>query len=330
MRRRRSDRFASKRERRRRSASDPHPDTVLAGGRSRRSRGPRFPRSQLAALVSVFVGVVALIAFAGNTGPDRPTRAESGRSPRPDTTSDRSPEALRRAAWPPAGDDCVLRAGRYVDRGRNGRRLVALTFDDGPSSFTARVLSILRSHGIHGTFFLYGREIKTREKLVRRELDEGHEIANHTFHHANLTALSERGRRTEFRDAESEISQATGGFKPCLFRAPYGLVNPAVMATARREGLAGISWDVDSVDYLRSPAPVIARRVLNAVRPGSIILLHDGGGDRAGTVAALPRIIAGLKRKKLEPVTVSRLLKRQPKPRPASPPATGTLSVPTR
>jgi peptidoglycan/xylan/chitin deacetylase (PgdA/CDA1 family) len=188
-----------------------------------------------------------------------------------------------------------------VFNGPRDRRVVALTFDDGPSTYTDGFLDVLRREHARGTFFEIGQEMAGRAATMRRILREGDEIGNHTLHHdfypgyANLAATS------------ALIRSATH-FQPCLFRPPGGAVDSAVVAAAGQAGMATILWDVDPTDWANPGSGAVYSRVVGAAQPGSIILMHDGGGDRSGTLAALPRVIETLRGRGYRFATVSQLL----------------------
>jgi peptidoglycan-N-acetylglucosamine deacetylase len=187
---------------------------------------------------------------------------------------------------------------------RNGPRdgnVVALTFDDGPSSYTPGFLNVLRDKHAVGTFFEVGQEMPGREGLMRRVLREGSEIGNHTMHHAFYPGYSEIAGASRLIDAYTH-------FEPCLFRPPGGGVNGSVIATAASLGMRTITWDVDPTDWSNPGSGAVYSRVVGAARPGSIILMHDGGGYRGGTLAALPSIIDTLRARGYRFATVSDLL----------------------
>jgi peptidoglycan/xylan/chitin deacetylase (PgdA/CDA1 family) len=196
---------------------------------------------------------------------------------------------------------------RLVSHGPRSARAVALTFDDGPSRFTPGVLRALRRGHAHATFFVVGSQLRRRKRLLRRIVAAGDEVGNHTQLHRRLRADGS-GAAWEIGTAQSRIERA-GGPAPCLFRPPYLAVTPEIVAVAGGLGLWTIGADVLSDDWLGFMTPrAIARRVLARVRPGSIVLLHDGLKPRPATVAALPAIVAGLERRGYRLVTVSRLL----------------------
>jgi peptidoglycan/xylan/chitin deacetylase (PgdA/CDA1 family) len=191
---------------------------------------------------------------------------------------------------------------RYHGGGRGKR--VALTFDDGPSGYTSSVINVLDQHHAKGTFFVIGQEIGGRQEVMRRALQHGHEIGNHTMHHGMLPPAS------DLRATSSLIHHATG-FSPCEFRPPGGAINLSVARGARSLGMTTVVWDVDTRDWTGASSGVIRSRA-TAVRGGSIVLMHDGGGNRGPTLAALPGIVSELKRRGFKLVTVSRLLGQRP------------------
>ncbi len=173
--------------------------------------------------------------------------------------------------------------------------MVFLTFDDGPDpTYTPQVLDVLRAQGVRATFCLVGRYARARPDLVRRIRDEGHVLCNHSENHASLDTLSRAGVEAEIRNGGASIAAATG-VSPSLFRLPYGRTNAVVDDVINRLGLRLLGWNVDPSDYTRPGALVIQSRVSAQVRPGGIVGLHDGGGDRSQTVAALPLMIASLR-----------------------------------
>jgi peptidoglycan/xylan/chitin deacetylase (PgdA/CDA1 family) len=196
---------------------------------------------------------------------------------------------------------CTGGSAAELRNGPRGRNVVALTFDDGPSSYTEGFLDVLRDKHAHGTFFEVGLEMAGREEIMRRILREGSEIGDHTMHHVEYPGYSEIA-------GASALIQADTHFKPCLFRPPGGAVDSAVVATAGELGMETILWDVDPTDWANPGSGAVYSRIVSAARPGSIILMHDGGGDRSGTLAALPRIIDTLRARGYRFATVSELL----------------------
>lgn len=196
---------------------------------------------------------------------------------------------------------CRRRGRALHRRASRRRRAVALTFDDGPSVYTRRVLRILRRFHARATFFLVGTEVRRYPGLARRELRAGNELANHSLRHSFFPSGG------DLRATNGVIRRATG-FKPCMFRPPGGFVGGGLVRSALGLGMTTVIWSVDPRDWSRPGSGAIAQRALGPVRPGSIVLLHDGGGPRSQTVAALPRILRALRRRHYRLVTLSRLL----------------------
>jgi peptidoglycan/xylan/chitin deacetylase (PgdA/CDA1 family) len=189
----------------------------------------------------------------------------------------------------------ALNTSRPAIRTWVSAREVALTFDDGPSSYTRQVLAVLMRYHVPATFFAVGEEVNARSDLVRAEIMAGMAVGGHSWDHADLTKLPPASIDSELRRSVDAIVAASG-VHPVCFRPPYGSTNATVVETGTRLGLTQILWNVDPSDYLRPGASTIAARVLNAATGrGLVIGIHDGGGDRSQTVAALPSIIDGLR-----------------------------------
>jgi peptidoglycan/xylan/chitin deacetylase (PgdA/CDA1 family) len=207
---------------------------------------------------------------------------------------------------------CVASGPPYAFRGPSRGRMVALTFDDGPwnSPPTSAFLDALeRKHAV-ATFFEIGEHIATydpRGAIERRMLRDGDMIGDHTWSHPNVAGDGPFAA-AQLSSTADAIRRATGGFTPCLFRAPYGAVSPALIAEARRMGFTTIQWDVDTRDWTLPGTDSIYNMVVSWVRPGSIVLQHFGGGPRYETLAALPREIDTLRHRGYHFVTVTQLL----------------------
>ncbi len=196
---------------------------------------------------------------------------------------------------------CTGGEGSELRYGPRARNVIALTFDDGPSEYTEGFLDVLRTKHARGTFFEVGQEMPGREATMRRILREGDEIGDHTVNHVEYPSYS------QIAGAATRIRSYTH-FTPCLFRPPGGAVDSSVVSSAGALGMQTILWDVDPADWTNPGSGTVYSRVVSATRPGSIILMHDGGGDRSGTLAALPRIIDTLRRRGYRFATVSELL----------------------
>lgn len=190
--------------------------------------------------------------------------------------------------------------GRVMSRLPGGDRDVALTFDDGPNpEATPRILDVLRDAEVSATFFLLGKHVERWPHLARRIADEGHTIGNHGYYHRRLHLRGPAYIRVDLSLGTDVIVTATGQ-APTHFRAPHGFRNPWVTAIARDLGQHAVGWTLGVWDTDRPGAAVIAERVRRGVRPGSIVLLHDGDaydpeGDRAQTADALSYMVRDLR-----------------------------------
>lgn len=190
------------------------------------------------------------------------------------------------------------------------KKVIALTFDDGPwPKSTAQVLDILKKNDIKGTFFVVGQNVKNYPDLTRQIVAEGHSIANHTwhhwYHHMNAQTAAYEVANT------SDIIFKTTGVKTGLFRPPGGIMTNGVVNYARNNKYAVIMWSSDSVDYSRPGVPKLINNIFRSAKPGGIVLMHDGGGDRTRTVQALPEIISKFRKQGYEFVTIPELLEMQ-------------------
>lgn len=195
---------------------------------------------------------------------------------------------------------CTGGNGQVVRKGPRKRKEVALTFDDGPSPYTRQVLSILRNKKAKGTFFVIGSAVASSPSTARKIVADGHEIANHSYSHPILPSASEL-RRT------NRTVKDTTGFRPCLFRPPYGAIDGRLAADAGAQKMKSILWDVDTNDW-RTPGSGSIYSSIVGAGSGSIVLMHDGGGYRSQTVAALGPAISNLRSRGYRLVTVSKLL----------------------
>jgi len=232
---------------------------------------------------------------AGAGGAGGPGAAPSP-GPVPPATTPAGPPAGARAGSPPAVNvpSPALSSPAAEHRISNPLyslashdKLVALTLDDGPDpTHTPAVLAILRKHGVRATFFLVGENAAEHPALVREIAQEGHHLANHTWTHPDLRNLPDAQVRDELERTSEVLQKATG--KPLTwFRAPGGDFSSVTLRTCSELGMRPMGWSVDPRDWARPGTSKITTRVLEAIRPGSIVLNHDGGGDRSQTIAAL-------------------------------------------
>ena len=212
----------------------------------------------------------------------------------------------------------VLSYTPYVRLGSAHRRELALTFDDGPGPYTARVLRILRRMHVHATFFVIGRQAVEYPSLVASEAHAGNEVGDHTFTHPPLASLSAAAQRAQIVEAARAIHRA-GAPWPVLLRPPYGSLNATTVRVLHKLGMLMVLWSADTSDYARPGVARIVYTAISGAEPGAIILMHDGGGDRTETIAALPRIITRLRQRGFNLVTISQLIADDP-PRRGQPP----------
>jgi len=217
---------------------------------------------------------------------------------------------------------------RFLYTGNRYLPEIALTFDDGPSPYyTPQILAILQQYNVKATFFCIGRQVARYPDLVRLEYNDGNLVGNHTWSHPNLALLSSSDILTQINLTADAIQQATG-VRPTFFRPPYGVVNTTVLAKANLLGLTTIIWNDEARDWSLPGTGVIISRILNLAGDGAIILLHDGGGDRSQTIAALPTIIQTLRLRGFKFVTLQQMVNDLPK-RPASTQAPVIVPTPT-
>ncbi|WP_311479085.1 polysaccharide deacetylase family protein [uncultured Gulosibacter sp.] len=167
----------------------------------------------------------------------------------------------------------------------SGRPVVYLTFDDGPSEYTPQVLDVLAKHDAHATFFMIGAQATNQPAMVQRVRDAGHAVGNHSWSHPDFTELNDRQLRAEI----AQTDDAVGGAQ-CV-RPPYGATDDHVRDVLSSMAKSQALWTVDSEDWRRPGVDKIVDRVLADVRPGSVVLMHDGGGAREQSVAALDKIL---------------------------------------
>jgi peptidoglycan/xylan/chitin deacetylase (PgdA/CDA1 family) len=196
---------------------------------------------------------------------------------------------------------CSGGSAGLVTSGPRERKVVALTFDDGPSDYTDDFVRVLAEKDVRATFFEVGQVMPGREEAMRLILAQGSEIGDHTMDHVELPGYA------QIADAASRIAAYTH-FRPCLFRPPGGAVDEGVIANAGSLGMRTVTWDVDPRDWSTPGTGAIYAGVVGHVQPGSIVLMHDGGGPRGETLAALPRIIDTLRARGYRFATVTELL----------------------
>jgi peptidoglycan/xylan/chitin deacetylase (PgdA/CDA1 family) len=238
----------------------------------------------------------------------RPPAASSARWPRPRTAVVLFGARRRREAL---AVDATLSYTQFVARGGSRHRLIALTFDDGPGPYTRQIVRILLRMRVPATFFIVGQQLVDFSAAARDELEHGFDLGDHTMNHAWLTRLNPAGQYSQVA-ADAAALERLGAPAPRLFRPPYGVYNATTLSALRRLRMLMVLWSVDPRDWRMPGVKAIVSSVMSAARAGAIVILHDGGGNRSQTVAALPAIIRGLRKRGFELVTVPRLIKLDP------------------
>ena len=207
----------------------------------------------------------------------------------------------------------------YYNANSNGEKVVALTFDDGPwDTTTEQILDILKENGAKATFYTIGQQVSQHSDQIERMAAEGHEIATHTWDHADgsgrgvsLDLMSTDERKQEVEKGLAVIEEVSGKDASIYFRAPGGNFGESTATDLKSLVSGEIGWNIDTEDWRRPGADVIAERI-KSVQPGGVVLMHDGGGDRSQTVAGLREGIAYLKSQGYKFVTISELIEMYP------------------
>ena len=178
--------------------------------------------------------------------------------------------------------------------GRSGDTL-ALTFDDGPHPVTTpALLDVLRRHDVRAVFCLWGDHVRQHPELVRRIVAEGHCLGNHSMHHDDLGGRAPEQIAADLLETNAAIEDAAPGSSVPWFRAPFGAWGASTDVAASL-GMRSLGWSLDVADWDPPPsADELLKRLQDGVTPGGVVLLHDGGGDRRGTVEAVQRLLPGL------------------------------------
>ncbi len=201
--------------------------------------------------------------------------------------------------------------GKMISCVDTDERVLALTYDDGPNPpYTDSLLDVLQEFDAKATFFAIGKNIEDNLETTRRMLAEGHELGNHSYSHKKLVNLSFETVRSEIQKTDDILSNL-GVRSSIHFRAPYGLKRIKLPWELARRQKANILWNVDPKDYETADPDEIADSIIRNVEPGSIILLHDGGGNRSQTVAATKTVLQKLTQEGYQFKTVSQLMSLQ-------------------
>ncbi|MDF0725545.1 polysaccharide deacetylase family protein [Cytobacillus sp. S13-E01] len=201
-----------------------------------------------------------------------------------------------------------------IEQATTAKKLVALTFDDGPENYyTPMILDILKEKAVPATFFVVGRQITRFPEVMKRIVNEGHGIANHSWRHPDLRYTWSSKVREEIQSTQQEMQKVVGR-KPDVFRPPYGALTKADIRVLNEIGMRNIMWSVDTLDWSGLSGDEIVKIVHEQISPGGIVLQHNFQSNVRlldGTVEALPRIIDDLQKQGYKFVTVQTLLAKQ-------------------
>ena len=193
-------------------------------------------------------------------------------------------------------------------------KVVALTFDDGPSKlYTEQVLKILSDNNVKATFFVIGGSVKRYPEIFKKVFAAGHVIGNHSYTHPNFSKLNQNAIEKELSKTNS-IIYANAHVYPIFFRPPFGATSALSRSVVENLGYKSVTWDylVNDYDVSKTSPDIIANSIIKHASPGAVMVMHDGGGNRSKTVAALPKIISELKKQGYQFVTVAEIFGIEP------------------
>jgi peptidoglycan/xylan/chitin deacetylase (PgdA/CDA1 family) len=285
------------------------PASPQPAGSQERPAAAQLRRRRVGAVLGLGVLVVVLVvAISGSHEGRTASPGASAKEPVARTHPPSEPESDERAAV-----RSVLAYTPFVREGGGRGREIALTFDDGPGPYTPEVLAVLERNHVHATFFAIGKMLRYFSASTVREIEDGDVIGDHTETHPMMAQLSPHDQYEELFEQIARI-ELLGGRRPVLFRPPYGSFNATTLHELHSLHLLMVLWSVDTDDYQQPGVQVIVERALAGAHPGAIILMHDAGGTRTQTIAALPSIIRGLRARGFRLVTVPQLLMDDPPP----------------
>jgi peptidoglycan/xylan/chitin deacetylase (PgdA/CDA1 family) len=310
------------------TATRPSPGSGGGGAAGRRPRRPasaerariiRSRRRRAGALLGVAVvafvlGIVVGAVARGNAHHRRPS-ATRGQSTTPGTLL--RPVPVSNASLATQESEALERTRLTVPIVRTAgsqHREIALTFDDGPGPYTPGILRVLVHTHTPATFFEVGEELRYFSGSTAEIVRLGDPIGDHTWSHPDMAQLSRRRQQRQLLREAAVIGNEGARF-PEMYRPPFGRWDETTLQLLRQDNMLMVLWSVDTDDWEKPGTKRIVHNALSGARPGAIILLHDGGGDRSETVAALPMIIRDLRRRGYRLVTVPRLLLDNPPPR---------------
>ncbi len=199
--------------------------------------------------------------------------------------------------------------GKFICRGENSQRGMALTFDDGPDgNSTPQLLDLLKEAKVEATFFCVGERVAANPELTARIVREGHLLQNHSYAHSNFTNFFSGARlHMELMQTQTAIQKATG-IVPQFFRPPMGLSNPRTFQAARALDLKVVGWTIRSLDTISTDPEKIVARIARQLEPGAIILLHDGNIPAERLVLTVKLLLATLRERGYEVVRLDKML----------------------
>lgn len=289
------------------------PASVDAAPPQRSSVSPIVRRRRIAAAGLAIVVVGVLIAAVGShksSGKTPVALTKHHSSIPPLTSAERSAAAVR--GEENAINSVLAYTPAVTSGGTHGNEL-ALTFDDGPGPYTQQLVAALDRLHVRATFFAIGSQEQYFSAGTIAEIKSGDVVGDHTETHPMMATLSPHEQHEELFDQMAQI-EVLGGRRPRLFRPPYGSFNATTFKEMHHLHLLMVLWSVDTSDYTLPGVSAIVHTALAGAKPGAIVLMHDGGGNREQTIAALPAIIKGLRKRGLHPVTVPQLLEDDPPP----------------
>jgi peptidoglycan/xylan/chitin deacetylase (PgdA/CDA1 family) len=303
------------------NGTDARPALDAGGARRHAPLAPHHRRRRLLALVAVAAVALVVGALVGS-GSSGGAAAAHRLTPTPGSYFGRirtlagsgvGSFAVAELAEQDAAINRTLSYTPYVRIAGAQHKEIALTFDDGPGPYTPDVLRVLERLHVPATFFEVGVEETYFHAATAAIVARGYPIGDHTETHAPMSELSRKLQQRQLLQETAAIGDYGAPF-PRLFRPPYGLWNSTTLSLLKRYRMLMVLWTVDTDDYEKPGVGVIVDRALDGAQAGAIILMHDAGGDRTQTVAALPKIIRGLRARGYKLVTVPKLLLDNPAP----------------
>jgi peptidoglycan-N-acetylglucosamine deacetylase len=299
--------------------TDEHETVTLADGSGTngehrpRSREEMFRRRRIGAGLGLLAIVVLAIVAIGAKGGSKPAPVATAKS----HVAKLSPSAAEQVAAARKEErkaiESVLAYTPAITSGGPTGNEVALTFDDGPGPYTQQLVAELNRLKVKATFFAVGSQEQYFSAGTVDEINSGDVVGDHTQTHTMMSSLSPHDQYEQLFDQMAQI-EVLGGTRPRLFRPPYGAFNATTFRELHHLHLLMVLWSVDTADYTVPGTEAIVQRALAGAKPGAIVLMHDAGGNRTETIAALPEIVGGLRKRGLHPVTVPRLLMDDPPP----------------